>query len=365
MGVYWKVDVDEPNYHVPTLQIEAGDIRHVDFTGKEIPADEPADSITVQRGDRYYYLDYHIYVMTITIRTIADKNIYKKPGMIPFFEHETSWEAEAGEKSPPYTWNDENRIGMPFKGGVYVKFVISPWRGFTYREPPNDEYTLENCWAGVMNAYVFRREMGQVENQWGDMPDPDPWAPMYFKAGLDVGNQVPMFKDDETFGTPAPRVDWDPSVTPDERIESTVVLYLPAELLAGAKFHTDIWTTIDDIYPCDVYVMYTLRIDVLTIHGFALQTAINPPEPQPPSDWFTWFKGFWENVAAWFSSVFGNPMFGFIFMLLLIIIVLVVLAVFAPGVLAAVSALGKRAAEAIKPKKRRQAIKRKKKRRPG
>lgn len=355
-GPYWKVDVDEPAYGVPTIQVQLGDIRHVDFTGREVPSDQPADMIIVERGNKTYYLDYHIYMMTVTMRTVADKDIYRPGNMFvtPLFEHETSWPYE-GDGGFGAVYNFENRIGKPFKGGCYVKFIISPWKGFTYRSPPNSSYVLDGCWAGVMNVYVMPggKKMGQVENQWGEMPDPDPGAPTYVKGALDEGNQVPMFKDDGSFGTPAPRVNWDPNVTPDERIESTVVLYLPVEMEAGAKLHRDWDQVVRDIYPCDVYIMYTLRIDVLTVHEFALQSAHNPPEPQPPSDWFIWFKNFWDGFISWLSSVFGDPMFGMIFILLLIVIILVVLAVFAPGVLAVISAMGHRVGEKIRGNKKR------------
>jgi hypothetical protein len=260
-GVYWKVDLDEEYYGVPTMMVEVGDIRHVDFTGKDIPSSEYAKTITCTRGNLTYYLDYHIYLYTVTIRTVADKRQYAGGGIyVPKFEHETSFPYEG--------WNGifggvgSTRVGKKFGGGVYTKFVISPWKGGTYRDAPAN-YTLYNCWAGVMNTYVLKKEQGQIANQWGELPDPDPQAPMFVKAGLDDGNQVPMFEDDGTFQHPAPTVNWDPTLTPDVRINSTVVHYLPVEMQPGAKLHLD-WTgMMDNMYPCDVYIMYTLRIDVL------------------------------------------------------------------------------------------------------
>jgi len=317
MGVYWKVDVDDPYYGVPTIMIEVGDIHHVDFTGQDIPNDQYAKTITVTRGTETYYLDYHIYLYTITIRTIADKSTG------PPWLHETSW---------PHEWDNGiihggDRIGEKFAGGVYTKFVISPWKGGTYRTAP-ENYVLYNCWAGVMNTYVLKKEMGQIANQWGETPDPDSVAPMFVKGGLDDGNQVPMLEDDGTFGTPAPTVNWDPSLSPDVRIESTVVHYLPIEMLPGCKLSRNIMGSVIDIAPADVFVMYNLRVDVLQIHGFTLETAYKPPTPKPPTDFYSWVKSFWESVGDWLS----NPWTLFLLGILGSFILLVLLLLFAPGV---------------------------------
>lgn len=332
MGVYWKVDVDDPQYGVPTIMVELGDIHHVDFTGRDIPNDQYAKTISVTRGNDTYYLDYHIYLYTVTVRTIADKAQYAGGGaFVPKFKHETSFPYEG--------WNGifggvgNTYIGKKFAGGVYTKFVINPWRGTSYRTAP-ENYTLKGCWAGIMNTYVLKKDMGQIANQWGDLPDPDPQAQMFFKGGLDEGNQVPMLEDDGKFSNPAPTVNWDPSLTPDVRIESTVVNYLPVELLAGAKLYLDWQGVMNDMYPCDVYVMYTLRVDVLQVHDFTLETAYKPPTPKPPTDFFSWAKSFWESVAGWLSNpwtLFSLAFIGFF-------ILLVLLLLFAPGVLTIIAA---------------------------
>ncbi|NIQ11760.1 MAG: hypothetical protein GWO23_19880, partial [Gammaproteobacteria bacterium] len=211
-----------------------------------------------------YYLDYHIYMYTVTVRTIADKNEVKND----WWEHETSWPWNQYNKLSGTGVNE--KLGEKFAGGVYVKFIIDPWQGFTYRDPPPSEnpeeewYALEGCWAGVMNTYVADRRLGQVENQWGDSPDPDDDAQKFVGAGLDEGNQVPMLLDDGAYGSPAPDIDWDPTVTPDEDIESSVVQYLPIEMQPGADIDYDRWGYAIALNPCDVYVMYTLRVDVLT-----------------------------------------------------------------------------------------------------
>jgi len=331
MGVYWKVDVDDPYYGVPTIMVEVGDIHHVDFSGKDIPNEDYAKTITVTRGNATYYLDYHIYLYTVTIRTIADKVQYVGgSGVVPKFKHETSFPYEGW--NGPFGGVGSTYVGQKFAGGVYTKFVISPWKGVSYRDAPKN-YTLYNCWAGVMNTYVLEKDMGQTANQWGELPDPDPQAQMFVKGGLDQGNQVPMLEDDGTFGTPSPTVNWDPSLTPDVRIESTVVHYLPVEMSAGAKLHLDWLGIMDNMYPCDVYVMYTLRVDVLQVHGFTLVTPYKPPTPTPPVDFFSWAKGFWESVGDWLS----NPWTLFSLGLIGSFILLVLLLLFAPGLLTVIA----------------------------
>jgi hypothetical protein len=338
-GVYWKVDLDQEYYGVPTMMVEVGDIHHVDFTGKDIPSDEYAKTITVTRGNDSYYLDYHIYLYTVTIRTIADYRHYWTDGNIPMFEHETSWPYEGRGTLGNKVGN--GHVGREFSGGVYTKFVISPWRGGTYRTAP-ENYTLYNCWAGVMNTYVLKKEQGQIANQWGELPDPDPAAPMFVKGGLDEGNQVPMLEDDGTFGTSAPTVNWDPSLSPDVRINSTIVHYLPVEMEPGLKLHLLWHGGCDAIYPCDVYVQYTLRVDVLQVHDFVLETAYKPPTPKTPQDFFSWVASFWEGIFNGLDAWLNNPFNMLLMGIFGIIIVIVLIAIFAPGTFVVASSLARK-----------------------
>ena len=289
-GPMWKVDDDPEYWGVPTIMVQTSEIRHVDFSGHVIPDSTPATTPrTVTRGNHTYVLDYHVYMFDVSLRTIAD---YRQVGASPFgppiYDHETSWGTVC---SDPF--GDSTHRGAQFDGGAYVKFVINPWRGTATVDAP-ENYTIADAWSGVMNAEVFQKDGGQVENQWGQKLNPVEEAPMFSRAGLDNGAQVPMFKDDGTYGTPSPRVDWGAS-SPDSRIDSTAILYLPAQLEAGAYF-TRHWLTGEciGITPCDVYAKYTVRVDVLTTHDFVLQTASNPGDLTPPKDFFSYVLGWWE-----------------------------------------------------------------------
>ena len=340
MGSYWKVDVDDPAWGVATLMVSLTEIRHVDLSGRDLPAEQYVETRTVVRGNDTFYLDYHIYLYTVTIRTIADaiNDGGSPPWSAPTFDHETSWPYQFRTSlGTGGTIDNPPHVGTKFLGGTYVKFVISPWRGASYRNPP-DGYVLNNCWSGVMNTYVNYKTEGQVDNAWGDRPTPDGSAPTNVKGGLNRGDQVPMFEDDGTFGTSAPTVGWDSSLTPDPRIKSTVVQYFPVEINAGAMLSSNPYGQVSSVYPCDVAVQYEVRIDVLQQHEFTLQTAYKPPEPTWPSDYFSWAQDFWTSFLQGIDpfKIFGplEPFVWFLFTLFVIgVIIFIVLAIFAPWAL--------------------------------
>ena len=78
-----------------------------------------------------------------------------------------------------------------------------------------------------------------------------------------------------------------------------------------------------NLYPCDVYVQYSLRVDVLQVHGSKLQTAVNPPTPKPPEDFWTWAKSFWEAVLNWVNSPWIQLWAVFIILVVAAVVVLV------------------------------------------
>lgn len=340
-GPYWKVDIDAPTWRIPTIMSELSDVRHTDFAGRDLTYDKYVDTRTVTIGNDTFYLDYHIYTFTINIRTVADKQVVSisDPVNPTRVYHETAW---------PYIGQDGlifggghlsgQEHGMQFNGGVFVKFVINPWRGVPERTAPNSSYYLSNVWAGIMNAYVISKSEGKVANQWGSIPNPVADAQPFVKGGLDEGAQVPMFEDDGTFGKPATTVNWGPNVTPDTRIESTVVLYLPTQLMPGADTHHDVFGNVDDIYPIDVNVQYTVRVDVLQTHDYTLQGSNKPPALTWPHDYFGWAQDWWTSFLGGLDpfAFLGplEPLAWFIVTMIAIgFIILIFLAVFAPWVL--------------------------------
>ena len=347
----WKFDVDNYTYGVPTIAVSVTGISHIDFSGNVIPVTTPAGSVTYSRWNpstalyETWYLDQHIYAYYLTIRTIADVAPNGSYWGVPMFTHETLWPYEGYTQTGGGGINNNNFIGQKFQGGVYVKFVIDPWTGVSSHDPPNASYVLDRCWAGVMETRVLEKEHGRVDNEYpapgvsNPRQPPDSAANVYIAGGIERNDGVNMYEDDGTFGTPAPEVPWDLSITPDIRIKSTVVQYLPIQLGAGAYNTFDGYLNVNGVYPCDVAVMYTVRVDVLQAHEFVLNTNPNPPpKPDWPSDYFGWAQSFWTGVLAGLDPfrMFGplEPFVWFLFTIgVILLIVFVLLAVFAPWVL--------------------------------
>jgi len=318
-GANWIVDEDELYWGSPTLMVQTSEIRHVDFTGTVIPSSQPATApIEKVINNHKYVVDQHIYMFDVTVRTVADKITHASslpyPFMVPKFSHETSWPVE---NSGAYSSGGE--VGKQFNGGVYIKFVVSPWSGIASRETP-EGYYLNGAWAGIMDSKIFTKEQGQVANQWGEIPIPDAEAPMFVRGGLDNGAQINMYEDGGGFGTPADTIDWDPNQVLDSRIQSVVVLYLPEQLQAGAYLKREVIPSdVTQLTPCDVYIKYTVKVDILQAHDYVLVTNPIPDELDPPVDFFSWVKGFWDGL---FNT--SNPWL-WITLALIIIVVIVFL----------------------------------------
>lgn len=347
---YWKFDVDNPNFGVPTMEVTVSDIEHVDFSGTQIPSDQPAHTFpSVTRGNNTYLMDEHIYMFTVTIRSVADVVHTGDIGIgltVPYFQHETSW----GKCYSSGSGNSGGtEYGKPFDGGAYIAFVIDPWRGpvsdNSVSAPAN--YTIVNAWAGVMNAYVLSKKQGQVPNQYKDsnnpdnnngLPTPSADAEPQIKGAIEPGFPVPMFLDDDVFSTSAPKVTFDSQVNPDIRIQSTVALYLPIYIFPGAALYHDWLGNVQAIYPADQYIMYNVRVDVLQTHNFTLQTAVNPPTPQAPSDYYGWAQDWWTSFLHGLDPfAFLGPLEPLVWWLvtagIVLLIIFVLIAVFGPWVL--------------------------------
>lgn len=314
----WIVDEDEMYWGSPTIMIQTSEIRHVDFTGTVVPASQPATAPIIKNiNNHQYVVDQHIYMFDITIRTVADKRQHSYFNNDEW-EHETSWSKVTDTlKIPEYG----GHIGKQFNGGVFTKFVISPWSGSSAQQTPSG-YRLDNAWAGIMSSTVALKEQGQIENQWGEKPTPDSQAEMFVRGGLDNGAQINMYEDGGGFGTPAPIITWDSDKVLDPRIRSTVVLYLPAQMYAGA-YLTRNWAGVTtQLSPCDVYIKYTVRVDVMQAHDYVLVTNPIPPTLAPPEDYYSWTQGFWDGLLGLFS--FNSPYYWLIIVAVVAVILVLI-----------------------------------------
>ena len=288
----WKVDPDTPHGGVPNVMVQTSTIRHVDGFGRVIPLSEAAyNRDPIIRGDGTYYLNDHIYMFDVTIRTEADRVIVGQTslsGGSPVFAHETSW-AYFSDEGLGFVnkqfGQHTGEVGTSFEGGVYVNFAISPWTGISAVDVPDGQVVID-AWAGIMSVEIFQKNSGSVANVDGEIPNASQDALQYAKAGLDNGASVPMYADDGTYGvTEYEAIAWNPTLNPSSRIRSSVVLYLPVDLTAGAQIDRNWYGAVTNIKPCDVYVSYTVMVEVLTSHKLILQTAINPPTLAPPVDY--------------------------------------------------------------------------------
>jgi len=140
-----QYDFDNPEFGMPDIKATVGDIR------EEMPK-FPYAPLENNVGDFKYITEYHEYLFDVQIRTIAG---VKGSG--------TSWLTET---SMPYEGRDNlgpygSRVGKPFDGDVYVRFVTSPW-GFPDFGPAPENYVFNGYWLGVMNAKIENWQYGKV-----------------------------------------------------------------------------------------------------------------------------------------------------------------------------------------------------------
>ena len=88
-----------------------------------------------------------------------------------------------------------------------------------------------------------------------------------------------------------------------------------------------------DMYPCDVYIQYSYRIDVLQVHDFVLHTAVKPPNTGTPQDYFSWSFGWWDGFLSGIANWFANPLNSLFLFIILGIIGFLVLVFFCPTIL--------------------------------
>ena len=316
----WRVDVDEPDYQVPTIEVTQSDVRHTNMLGQWTPDSQYIETRKVERGGHVYYLDYHVFTMDVTLRTMADV-VY------------IGWAPITGNHYKSETaYNDyEGMNGLPFQGGTLVSFTVNPWKGGTYRDapevpvnaPPGSKYVLNEMFVGVMQTYVVGVSKGTVEGS----PNTDSDVPSYVKPGLAQGSVADMYT--SVAGMEAEQIAWG-AASPDSRIASSVYIYLPVDMLAGAHVTRNWLGQIDKVQASDVFVKYTVRVDVLATHDFVLQTGTKPPPQENPEDWVAKLTGFWDNVLGGlnpfsFLGPFAGLAFTIFFMIAVIAVVIIVL----------------------------------------
>lgn len=287
-------DFDDADYGMPDIKATSSDLRE---ETPKIPYSPLQNDVAKFR----YITEYHEYLFDVQIRTVAgvtgkvEASGWMEQTMV--WTHETSmafqWLTNAGPGG--------DKIGKPFDGGVYVRFVCKPW-GIPDQSNAPANYTFKGYWLGVMNAKVEKAPSGVAT------PDIEITDKGWVRNIESVGSQLNMFEDDGTFGKAYTEIPWDTSKVLDPDIKSAVIVYLPINLMAGA------WAKYDASYnwyngavveckPVDYYVTYTVRMETLITKEYEFRDPGISPNPSPiqtPKDYVPYTAlTFWDKYGFW------------------------------------------------------------------
>jgi hypothetical protein len=291
-------DFDNAETGMPDIRATVSDIREE----KNATVYEP---LKKEEGNFTYVTEYHEYIVDVQIRTVADMKMIEDPNVGPEWYHETSM---------PYSWKSNlwsgaDHIGKNIAGSVFVRFSVLPWGTYDYGPLPAN-YQFNGYWLGVMNAKVEGVSRAEAEQT-------IPSEAITFQGDArDVateGTQLNMKKDDGTYVNQYTSIPWDPDKVLDPDIQSTVVVELPFDLLAGAwmQYDPSYFTYFGGIIqakPIDYYIQYKVRMECLVTKELEFREPATPANPSPldtPSDYVPYKApsffdqyGFWIIVIA-------------------------------------------------------------------
>lgn len=294
MGVTQTIPISYSEIGYPDVVITQSEVSHVNERMEEVPLDHVVDTIEVPVNDTYKRVyDYHIFRFSVTIRTEADATI--RDGLIIT---ETSY----GSSSSGLVRVHIDEIPYrPFDGVVYVKFELAPWSART----SEGDWQVDDIWVGVMSSMVWEIESGLVRGT----PYPED-APAQATPELNRYSSINMYY--SIGGMRVPERPFSPSAL-DKDIPSVVFLALPVYLDPGLDIQFDAWGMPKSVHASDVYVQYTIRVDVVTVTGLYLNVGKNVPTEEPPQTNVTgvedYWDPFWAALAAGLANTAGNPWF--------------------------------------------------------
>jgi len=179
---------------------------------------------------------------------------------------------------------------------------ITPWTPFG----SIGNFSVTGGWSGIMSASIAAVSFGLVEEgateNYGHT----------IQGIMSKGQAVNMYG-----GEP---VDFH-STAQLAGIPTSVDLETRAQLGAGAQYTTDLAGHWDSLAVRNVFVKYTLRVDILTTLVYKLQLGHQDELEDPDEDntayqpEITPFKNFFDNLISFFSSPFAQ-----IFMLVIVLI---------------------------------------------
>jgi len=304
-------DFDNAETGMPDIRATVSDIREE----KNATVYEPLEK---EEGNFTFITKYHEYILDVQIRTVADMKMIEDVNVGPEWYHETSM---------PYSWKSNlwsgaDHIGKNIAGSLFIRFSVLPWGTYDYGPLPPG-YQFDRYWLGVMNAKVEGvPSRGEAEQT---IPSK---SVTYLGDARDIatdGTPLNMKKDDGTYANQYASIPWDSEKVLDPDIQSTVIVELPFDLLAGAwmQYDPSYFTYFGGIIQAkaiDYYIQYKVRIECLVRAKLEFRDPATPENPSTldtPSDYVPYHApsfieeyGFWIIVGA------------IIFVILLIILIL-------------------------------------------
>lgn len=302
-----NVKVDDPIHTKEDSNHEL--IKSTDGT-KVIQAelDEYIREIKKQRGDVTYFYYHHAYATVITVKTQSDQ-------LDQGYLYQSLLET-AGEE------------GVPLVFTVRFQFIVEPWNiiGDVYTdEATGEDYVVTNAFAGVMAASYEIVDAGFTDRIMDARLDEKGSADVLATVATgwtiikpEEHTSCNMYKTDSGATTDINSVPSDPSTI--EGVPNKVYIDVSGTLQGGAA---QPWFAIST--PYDVFMQFTVRIDVLTAAGFTPVTGTDPL-PDPPDDIVVGPVPFFYPLAYALGQLFAEwwwmvaVIIGIVFIILVLIV---------------------------------------------
>jgi hypothetical protein len=294
-GVWEEGEGVTSTYDDPTIRVKTSYPFYLkQVSGKWVETDAPhlLDSYSREYSDTLKQVyNHYVFGYTITFQTLA-KQYYKSQAYSVF---------DYG------FWYEDDVIDATAR----VEFGINPWT------PTGavDDWNVVGGWAGIMSASAVSVEMGIVdldktENQ-GHTIEPH----------QSVGDALNMYGAEPLEFT-------DPTAL--EGVPQKAEIECGARLGAGALYTTDVLSKVNSIAVRNVYVLYTVRVDVMTTLQYELQVGKQTGQEPPVSNntaymptntpWTQFMEGMVE-FGDWFTQ-FGMP---FLVVIIIGVVIIVIL----------------------------------------
>ena len=270
----------------------------------QAPPEDYIREISRASGDTMYFYHHHAYATVITVKTQSDR---KDQG----YGYQSLLET-AGEE------------GIPIDFTVRFMFKVDPWDivGNTYMDN-GTEYVVTDSFAGVMGASYELVQSGFTDRTMQTrLEEKGPsdvlstittgWTIIKPEVHTACNMYLPDGSMTDLNGVPS-----DPSTITG--VPNTVLIDVSGTLQSGAA---QPWFALAT--PYDVFIQFTVRIDVLTAAAFAPVTGTDPL-PEPPDDTVVGPAPFFYPLAYAIGQFFGTWWFVFVIIILVVFVILILI----------------------------------------